>query len=371
MKPDKHEERHVLNLKRYANEIVKQYGKAIDAITQEIAYLPFKEGEPFYFSDYPYIKSKIDQILRGLQRKTTATILSGVRMEAELADHYVNGTSEDFFAKAEKRGLLTDEQKKELIRQYTYTSVDAALKFVERKVNGLGLSKRVWSFTRMLKEDVELALETGIKQGTSAAELSRTIRNALKEPNMLFRSVRKPDGTYGLSKAAKAYHPGQGVYRSSYKNALRLTATETNIAYRSSVAEGFKTLDFHRGWAIYLSNNHTCKNPKTGKPEPFFDICDEVHSTQGYESTYYPWDWVHIGWHPNCRCFAVPVLQDVSSFMFNVLAKLNGTGERKDANRITSTPRQLEEWKAKHLDTYMGYKTTPYFISVNRKYFAA
>ena len=30
-------------------------------------------------------------------------------------------------------------------------------------------------------------------------------------------------------KAAQAFHPGHGVYRSSYKNALRLAATETNM----------------------------------------------------------------------------------------------------------------------------------------------
>lgn len=44
----------------------------------------------------------------------------------------------------------------------------------------------------------------------------------------LYRRVRGADGKLHLSKAAKAYHPSQGVYRSSYKNAMRLTRTECN-----------------------------------------------------------------------------------------------------------------------------------------------
>lgn len=59
--------------------------------------------------------------------------------------------------------------------------------------------------------------------------MTRDLRNYLQHPDVLFRRVRDQHGILRLSQAAKDYHPGQGVYRSSYKNARRLTATETNF----------------------------------------------------------------------------------------------------------------------------------------------
>ena len=78
------------------------------------------------------------------------------------------------------------------------------------------------------------------------------------------------------SKAAAAFHPGQGVYRSSYKNAMRLTRSEINMAYRESERLRWANLDFVVGFEIRLSNNHTTTDPKTGKKVPFVDICDTL-----------------------------------------------------------------------------------------------
>ena len=64
--------------------------------------------------------------------------------------------------------------------------------------------------------------------------MSRDVCGYLRNPDKLFRRVRDKHGNLRLSKAAKAYHPGRGVYRSSYRNALRLTATENNMAYRTA-----------------------------------------------------------------------------------------------------------------------------------------
>ena len=366
MNEGKYEKRHVLNQKRYANKIAKKYGDAIDGIAKEIARLPIKEGVPFSFSECPlYIRVRVNTILRRLQKDIADIILSGVRTEASLADSYVNNSMREFLNEAVSRHLISIRQREAITASYAYTSVKAALKFAERSVEGLGLSERVWSFTKMMKTDVELILQTGIMEGTSASQMSRKIRNALKGPAKLFRAVKQPDGTYRLSKVAKAYHPGQGVYRSSYKNALRLVATETNIAYRSSVAQGFISLPQHDGWEINLSNNHTCKNPKTGKPEPFFDICDELQSVPGDTTTYYPYDWIHIGWHPACRCFAKSY--SARSFERIIDDILHGTNDR--GGNIVVAPRQLEAWKAKSLDRYLGYATMPYFIAYNQKYF--
>ena len=54
-------------------------------------------------------------------------------------------------------------------------------------------------------------------------------------------------------------HPGRGVYRSSYMNARRLAATETNIAYRTADHLRWQKMDFVVGIEIVLSDNHTIR----------------------------------------------------------------------------------------------------------------
>ena len=75
----------------------------------------------------------------------------------------------------------------------------------------------------------------------------------MNEPDRLYRRVRDKGGNLRLSKAAKMYHPGQGVYRSSAKNAQRLTRTEINMAYRESEYLRWQQLDFIVGIRVMLS----------------------------------------------------------------------------------------------------------------------
>ena len=68
--------------------------------------------------------------------------------------------------------------------------------------------------------------------------------------------MKGADGKLALSKNAKAFHPGQGVYRSSYKNAMRLTLTETNAAYRLADQDRWQRMDFVVGMRVHKSKNH-------------------------------------------------------------------------------------------------------------------
>ena len=115
----------------------------------------------------------------------------------------------------------------------------------------------------------------GILDGKPAAAMARDLKQYLKHPDKLFRRVRDERGILHLSKNAAAFHPGQGVYRSSYQNARRLAVTETNMAYRTADHERWQNLDFVVGIEIHLSSNHTCKG-RDGKPHRFEDICDQL-----------------------------------------------------------------------------------------------
>ncbi len=214
----------------------------------------------------------------------------------------------------------------------------------------MNLSDRVWKLTDQFKSEMELALELGLGDGKSAAALSRDVRQYLNEPHRLFRRVRDEKGQLRLSKAAAAYHPGQGVYRSSYKNALRLTATENNMAYRTADHERWNDLDFVIGMEIKLSGNH-----------PIEDICDEMCGV-------YPKTFKFVGWHPFCRCYAVPKLADEDEFIARQQALIDGeelpqgtyTGE------VTEMPECFTQWVQQNAERIETAKAQPYFIQDNR-----
>ena len=223
----------------------------------------------------------------------------------------------------------------------------------------MGLSERVWNYTGQFKEEIEMALDLGIRSGKSAAEMSRDERQYLRYPDKLFRRVRDEHGNLRLSKAAKAFHPGQGVYRSSYKNALRIAATETNMAYRTADYLRGQQLDFVVGIQVKLSGNHTLNG------RPFVDICDELAGM-------YPKDFKFVGWHPSCRCYSVKVLKTMDEFLADERKLLNGEAlTAESANTVRDMPPQFRQWVLDNRDRIAKARakgTELYFIRDNKAY---
>lgn len=164
-----------------------------------------------------------------------------------------------------------------------------------------------------------------------------------------------------LSKRAKAYHPGQGVYRSSYKNARRLTATETNMAYRSADYEHRQALDFVVGIKIQLSNNHTLNG------EPFVDICDHLAGN-------YPKDFKFVGWHPLCRCLVANIFKTKDESNEDIARMLRGEAPippEQSKNYVGDTPDQFKAWCTLNAGRVERAKSLPYFIRDNKGYYDA
>lgn len=304
----------------------------------------------FKLGDYPEINKKIDQIIESLHDRLGSAIVDGVTAQWQLA----NEKNDDLVRKVFGKDLdnLTEDQ----IRRY-FTTNDAALTaFLTRKDKGLGLSQKVWKYAKEAKVDIESALELGIKTGQSAASMARDLKQYLKEPNKLFRRVRDKDGKLHLSKAAQAYHPGQGVYRSSYKNALRLAVTEANMAYRASDYERVQNFDFVVGIEVRLSNNHTLNG------QPFYDICDELKGK-------YPKDFKFRGWHPFCRCHAITILKTREELMADNERILDGQEPTEDSvNSVNELPDNFKAWAVKNKSRILAADekgTLPYFITDN------
>lgn len=319
-----------------------------------LLFLHYKDFNParlFSFSDYPSTRRKIEKLLSDLQAGITAVIVDGIRSEWTLSNEKNDELARQVFG-GEGADKLTKEQE----RRYFGRGGEARDAFIKRKEGGLGLSDRVWRYTNQFKDEIELGLDLGIRSGRSADELSRDLRSYLQHPDKLFRRVRDEHGQLVLSQRAKAYHPGRGVYRSSYKNARRLAATETNIAYMTADYERWQQLDFVVGIEIKLSNNHTLNGV------PFTDICDKLKGR-------YPKDFKFTGWHPLCRCQAVTILKTDEEIAEDTRRILDGEPlDGKSVNRVDDVPGDFKQWLKDNEERAKRSYSVPYFIKDNPKY---
>ena len=341
---DLFDKRHLNNMLKRMRSVEAMFDEAVKEAARAGASSGFSDPErPFYFDDFPAVRRKIDELIEQLHKKVVYAIEEG--------DH------EEWLLSCEKNNELVEAMTrstsipKAQITQWKQPNLEALAAFQARKTNGLGLSDRVWNITEQFKQELELALDIGLGEGKSATELSRDVRRYLNEPERLFRRVRDKHGVLRLSEAAKAYHPGQGVYRSSYKNALRLTATENNIAYRTSDYNRWQQLDFVVGIEIRCSNNH-----------PDYDVCDELKGK-------YPKDFKFTGWHPFCRCHAVPILKTAEEMAADNERIMNGEPlDGNSANEVKDVPDNFKSWLDRNRERVKTTTSIPYFIKDNGKY---
>ena len=342
-----YDKKHLQNLLRRATQVAKLFDDAAwqGSRLGEASGFHDPKGE-FFFDNYPALKEQVDQLFKELHGNLLAVITEGNREEWLLSAAKNDAMIDSLFGHVAKYG--------EKAKEWKEPNLKALQKFTERKERGMNLSDRVWRTTHQFKSELEMALELGLGEGKSAAALSRDVRQYLNEPSKLFRRVRNEKGQLRLSRAAQAYHPGQGVYRSSYKNALRLTATENNMAYRTADHERWQQLDFVIGIQIKLSNNHTCNG------RPFVDICDTLQGT-------YPKTFKFVGWHPFCRCIVVPKLADEDEFIAQQQALIDGEELNTPySGEITTLPDNFVGWVEDNAGRIEEAKTEPYFIKDNR-----
>lgn len=324
------------------------YQQMIDAIFAKYAGEMAKVGasikgvdpkKVFSFADYPMTNNRVKMLLKKMSSEMTTTILNGVEHEWTLANNKNNELCRVVFG--DNIGKLTQEQ----YRRYFKTNYDAMEAFQKRRDAGLKLSDRVWNYTNQFKDEIEYGLDLGIRNGQDAASMAKDLKQYLKYPDKLFRRVRDVHGKLVLSKAAKAFHPSRGVYRSSFKNARRLAATETNIAYRSADYERWNDLDFVVGIRVQTSQNH-------GE----LDICDMLAGD-------YPKDFKFVGWHPLCRCNATAILKTKDELMDD----LNDDEERGSVNAVLDVPQGFKDYVEANSQRIAKTPKLPYFLRDNGK----
>lgn len=341
-----YDKKHKENLAKRSRKVQQLYDAAIKRIAQAAAPSLF-DADPkkeFHFEDFPALKKEMEALMQDLGSSLQANIENGDQESWTLSNTKNDAMVDSIIGKK--------HLPKKVVQAWKHPHLEALNAFIARKEAGMNLSRRVWNLTQQFKSELELALELGMGEGKSAAALSRDVRKYLVEPNKLFRRVRDKSGALRLSKAAAAYHPGQGVYRSSYKNALRMTATENNIAYRTADHNRWQALPFVIGIEIHISNNH-----------PTEDICDL------FDGKRFPKDFKFTGWHPWCRCYAVSVLASQEEMDAYTTAIMNGedVSHWKFTGQVEKMPKEFNKWMKDNKARIENATSMPYFIKDNFK----
>lgn len=242
------------------------------------------------------IESAVDRELLNLESMLYANISAFQKDGWERAER----KNDDFISQFIK-GMSISSATKDGMFSHSLSAFEALKNDID--ANGFKLSDRVWNITQQTKSQLEFYLDSGVVAGRNSNGISSDIRQILQNPQKRFRRIRNEKGELVLSQPMKDYHPGQGVYRSAYKNALRTSATTTNTAYRSADYERWSKQDFILGIEIHRSANNRgpCK------------ICDAMVGK-------YPKTFKFTGFHPFCICFATPITmepEDFADFLLN------------------------------------------------------
>ena len=284
-----YDKQHIQKILAQQSEVANIFNRFILSIT------PFLQQWANRSSDNVWLRNQVvekcvDRELDKLQ-SLLLTNLTAFNIDAWKRSEMKN---EDFISEYIK-GMAIDSVRKQGMFATNKDALSQLRKGVD--VRGNNLSPMVWNLADQTKTQLEYYLQTGLSVGRSSSRISQDLRQILNEPDKRFRRVKDKEGKLVMSQPMKYYHPGQGIYRSSKMNALRLTATSTNMSYRTADYERWSKQDFILGIEIHRSANNRgpCK------------ICDAMVGK-------YPKTFKFIGFHPFCICFATPITMEPDNF---------------------------------------------------------
>lgn len=320
---------------KYPKQMYSKFSSAAANIAALVGNPSAKYLKGFKFSTAPPLAKQIGDIQLALNR--------------DLLDVTKAGISEAWNLSIAKNDLIfkgMSVMQEEAIEARREAALAA---FIGRGQGTDTLSARVWQIAEQARVEMELHLAYGIHNGLSAGEISRNIRQYLINPDALFRRVRdKKTGKLVPSKAMAAYRPGRGVYKSAYKNAVRVARTETNMAYQMADHLRWMDMDMVIGIRIALSGSH---------PEyKFLEICEELAGD-------YPKSFVFTGWHPQCLCHVTPIMTPEDS-----LRKfLRGETSKMKPHQIKELPSNFVNYVQNQSDKLGNMENPPYWLKNNAR----
>lgn len=314
-------------------------------------------NDGFFFEHNDTANKEVGKVISGMAKQMDYLLLNGIERTWKQGKETLWNKLQSTFSRSARDKKAFDQ----IREQATQSARDNTAKaFYNQKRDGYSVSERVWNLAGNSKKEMEIIIQNGIKEGKSADDIQKSLKGYLNEPDKLFRRVRnKETGELEWSKAAQKYKPGQGVYRSAYKNAMRLARTELKAANCEAVWQSAQDNPLITGWQIVLSNNHTTL--VNGVPLPFKDICDKLQGT-------YPKTFKFKGWHPQCRCEMLPITITQAESRDLYKSIFDGKRDEWKPEQINKVPEEFTQWVDDNEDRAKGWSNTPRFIKENRQF---
>ena len=340
------DKQHRKRVEQYLRRVEKLFNDLVESIVFSSLPSTLKEGL-FQFRKYPKITKQIEEVFKQFNSDLRELITVSTAYSWNIGD--LKNDALKLATLNSISGKILAEILNKLKEAPMPRNAEALKAFQERKIGKFTISDRVWSITQNTRKELEFALDLSLSEGKSAQQLAREIKKYLREPDRLYRRVRDKHGNLTLSKNAKAYKPGQGVYRSSMANAVRLTKEENNLAYRESDQMRIMQNNDIVGYQIQLSNAHK-----------IVDICDDLKG-------FYPKNFIWKGWHIGCMCQRFTVRKTDKEIIDEINKGLNLPPERSE-NYISDVPEQFKTYMDENKAKMEGWKTRPSFMVDNKRF---
>lgn len=293
---------------------------------------------------------KINSILKNQFSKFQVKIINAISREFEITTTDYKKTFDKLPSKTVKEIKVLNEIKTEATKQVRDIAKESS-KFISEKKGGKTISERIWKNFENIPKELETLVQNNIKEGKPAEHLAKNIKKYLIEPEKIFRRVRNTKtGKLEWTKAAQNYKPGQGVYRSSFKNAMRLARTEINRAYRQAEWNGYQNNMQVYGFEIVLSNNTE-------------NQCETCKRLAGVYPKWFKWS----GWHPQCRCRMIAVQMPREDFTELVRLRFQGREKEFKPKFIEKLPDQFVSYIQENTERINKAASVPYWFEDNRQ----
>lgn len=344
---EKYEEMFVRLLGQINNRVIKLIDESAFRTALHLQRFKIPKDITNAFQENPWLGNKIIENIVDIEAKRLAkelvALIEAARVEAVKLSESKALKFIEVYLGAKVLEKIVDEAFKDNLAKKVSQATSQAKAYSGPFKRDIELSKRIWNLESNHKEMIANFCAEGLTVGRSAPEIARDLKQFLWEPDKRFRRVRDPEtGKLLLSQPAKDYHPGQGVYRSSYQNALRVARSETNMAYRLADQERWDQMEFVTGFEVKMSPQH----PKS-------DVCNSMKGI-------YPKGFVWSGWHPACICFSVPVTLPAEAFV-NYLT----SGKIPESAKIKTIPSASLKYVNDNREQIARLQSTPYFVKDN------
>lgn len=312
-------------LSRYVTLVQSVFDKTSSDMCKNIEATGYDGSKPFRFSDYPELKSKVNDMQSNFYQAVTAIVHRGTSDEWKHSNHIQDLLANDVL---KAYGAKVNGKK---YKVYYQTNSDALQAFQQRKIGGLSLSQNIWNLSHDYKSEMECAISSAIQKGTSAVTLSKRVAKYLRDFPSLKKDFKK---TFG-----KAANISSCEYRTA-----RLARSEINMAYRTAEQKRWQQMDFIVGIEIKTSGSHG---------NEVSDICDTLQGE-------YPKDFKWTGWHPNCKCYQVPILKDEDEFFAD--------DDEPSQNEVDDVPDNFKEFvndNRDKIESSISNGNSPYWVRDN------